>query len=142
MDLMPNATILPMWVIFMVAAVMLNALIFKPTLKIIKQRQKLTVGMDKDVNYFQNQTQIKLEEYEALMQEAKKLARTAREDILKTAESEQKEIVGQARKEADGHLAGIRTTIQQESEQAKATLVQGADVLADSIVDKLVKKVA
>lgn len=137
MDLVPNVTIIPMWFIFIASVFILNTLVFKPTLRILSKRKQMTVGLKKDVGYFQDQTSIKLKEYESLMGETRKMAQAAREKVVKAADAEQREILEAAKAEAERYLDGVKTTIKRESEDALKTLREDSKNLAQEIVDKL-----
>lgn len=142
MELIPNLTTLPMWGIFMITAFALNKLVFQPTLVILKERQRLTVEMDKNARYFAEQTEIKLKEYESLMNDAKNLAREKREEIIKAAMNEQQEILKKARGEAEDYLNEFKSKIQTEANQARAELKSQVESLASEITRKLTQKEA
>ncbi len=137
MNLTPDLTIFPMWLIFMSSLIVLNYLVFKPSLRILKERDQRTVGMAKDAQYFNQQTQIKAKEYEAIITEARNNARKERDEILKVAAVKQKQIISAARDEAEKHLKGVKTEIAGESAQARLTIRGQAQNLSDEIVRKL-----
>lgn len=143
MNLLPDLTILPMWLIFMATMLTLNHFVFKPTLAILSERNKRTEGSDKEVVYFTEQTQIKLDEYENLMNDAWTLARSARDEVLREAEATQKEILTEARSETDNKLNAAHKEVQTQANQARSSLAQSAAAMAKEITNKLIdRKVA
>lgn len=140
MDLMPNATLLPMWVIYVTSLIVLNFLVFQPTLKLFQKRKDLTVGLDQETENFKTQTLVQVNEYEMLFAEAKKVAKTAREAILKSAEAEQKEIISLARQKVDGQILTIKDQIKKESSVALSQLREESKQIAGIILDKLMDR--
>lgn len=126
----------------MITAFALNKLIFQPTLVILKERQRLTVEMDKNARYFAEQTEIQLKEYESLMNDAKNLAREKREEIIKAALNEQQDILKKARAKAETYLEDVKSKIQAEASQARTELKTQVEVLASEMAQKLTQKEA
>lgn len=140
MDLAPNATLLPMWVIYGTCIFILNFLVFKPTLQLLEKRKKLTVGLDDEAQDFKNRTLLVLNQHEAQMTEAKKFAQAAREEILKSAEVQMKEIVAVARKKSDDHISLIKDQIKKESVVALEKLRGESQSIANAIIEKLIDR--
>ena len=139
-DLYPNLTAIPVWIIFMLSVFTLNTLVFKPTLQILEARHSKTVGLDKEVAYFKEQTEVKFKEYEVLMNEARNLARISRDEILKAADNEQSEIIKIARDESESTLNKIKDKIDAEYKTAQSGLKSDAVKLSEEIVEKLLER--
>lgn len=139
-DLLPNWTTLPVWVFFILSVVTLNGLVFKPTLRILAARRRKTGGLQQEVESFKEQTAVKMKEYEALMAEARTLARSGREEILREAEAQQAAILKQARAQAEAVMAKMQAEIATEALAAKEKLRQGASSLAVTIAEKLLER--
>lgn len=129
-----------MWFIFITSLLVLNHLVFKPTLKILNERHKRTVGFEKDAKYYSEQSAIKLKEYESLMADARNLAREARENILKSATGHQREIISEARNIAENELALIKKQISEETRIAREKLSQESESLATEIASQLIQR--
>ena len=143
MNLVPDWTMVPMWFVFFATVLMLNTLVFKPTMSILAERKKRTEGSDKEVHYFNDQSQIKMKEYSSLMLEARNLAREARDEILKEADHHQKEIINEARVFSEGALSKARDQIQSDALTARNQLKTLVGDLSDSIKNKVIdRKVA
>lgn len=140
MNLIPDLTIIPMWFVFMMSFFVLNHFIFKPTLKILAERRNKTIGLEKDVKNFEEKTEVNLREYGSLMVDANNLARNARDDILRAADSQQKEIVGEARQEAEQKINQIKAKISEQSGKAQQELQQNSQQLAQEIASKLMER--
>lgn len=140
--LKPNITVFPMWVIFMASYFVLANMIFKPNMKILKERDKQTDGLQKDSENFIQQTEIKVREYDALMTDAKNIARTSREDILKVAEQQKNEIIAEARQKSEATLEELRKKIRSEVEGARGQLNTQADQIAEDMTKKLINRAA
>lgn len=131
-----------MLLIFLVNYFVLSTLVFKPTLKILNERYKKLGGMTKEADYFTSEFQKKYDEYQGLMEEARHIARHAREEILKGAEQEKQEILGNARKYAEERLNKARADLASNVDQARGDLKSQAQVISDQIVSKVLGKAA
>lgn len=126
-----------MLVIFLVNFFMLSNLVFKPTLKILAARHKKLSGLSQETKKLEERINRKWNEYEGLLEESRQVARMAREDILKTAETEKQNIVTQARTKAEAQMTQARETIRKETESARVDLKAKVKDLANDIVAKI-----
>lgn len=131
-----------MLLIFLVNLFAMATLVFKPTLRILKERHKRFSGMRKEAEYFIEQFETKLGEYNGLMEEAKHIARLAREDILKKAEAEKQEILTVARKAAEAQITEARKQLNSDVENARANLKHNVEELSSQMVAKILGKKA
>lgn len=138
MNLIPDWTVGPMWFVFIVALLVLNTFVFKPTLALLAERRKHSVGLHREAQSLQEKAETQLKDYEALMGQARASARAARETVLKTADSEQKQVIAKAREQAEQTLTGVKSQISAESAMAGRQLAVMARDLAQQLVQKLV----
>lgn len=138
MNLIPDWTVGPMWLIFISILVVLNTLVFKPTLALLAERRKHSVDLHKKAETLQQKAEAQLKDYEVLMGQARVAARAARETVLKTAESEQKQVIAKAREQAEQTLSGVKAQISEQSAMAGRQLSVMARDLAKQLVQKLV----
>lgn len=138
MNLIPDWTVGPMWLIFISALVVLNTFVFKPTLALLAERRKHSVDLHKKAESLHEKAENQLKEYEILMGQARATARAARDTVLKTAESEQKQVIAKAREQAGQTLSGVKSQISAESAMAGRQLAIMARDLAKQLVQKLV----
>lgn len=99
-------------------------------------------GLSKEAEYFEEQYLEKLAAYDKLMQEARGFAKQSREEILKLAAGEQKQIISEAQKMAEEFLSHAKSEISVQTKEAKLILKSRAQELAKSMVTKLLKKQA
>lgn len=129
-----------MLAIFLASLLVLNFLVFKPTLKILMEREKQLAGMEKEAKYFEELYENKLTKYNDLMDEARKLAKLAREDILKHARQEVDEIMAEARDLADKKVSEAKNLIHKEYLKARSDVNEISKTLAGQIVGKITEK--
>lgn len=142
MKIFPDLTVFPLWVIFMLSLWVLNHFVFKPTLAILAERRKRTTGLEKEVAYFQEQAELKSKKYELLMAEAGRMARADREQILKAAGLEQKQLITEARQKVESELVQIKDQIREQTHVARQNLRLSAESLSEQIVKKLISEQA
>lgn len=126
-----------MLVIFLVNFFMLSTLVFKPTLKILSARDKKITGLQSETQQMQDRINRKVSEYEGLMEEARHIARMAREDILKEAEKQKQDIIKSARQDAENQLTSARQSIVKQVEDARRELKTNAQNLSQDMVNKI-----
>lgn len=139
-DLFPNETLPVMLGIYLIVLFALNALVFRPTLKLLEERGNRT-GLLKDES-----AKLALEakslaaRYEKQALDARREAATEREKIVSDARKEEAIIIAQARAEGDKLLAQMRQSLNGEREAAKATMKQLSDELARGITGKVLER--
>lgn len=126
--------------IFLASLAVLNFLVFKPTLEILREREKRLSGMTKEAKLFEAKTHQKLDAYNKLMDEARLVARHAREEILRTAEAQQKEVVNQARSVSEAMINSAKQAMTAQTNEARFKLRQTAQELAKGMVDRILKR--
>lgn len=142
MKIFPDLTVFPLWVIFMLSLLVLNHFVFKPTLAILAERRKRTTGLEKEVAYFREQAELKSKKYESLMAEAGRMARADREQILKAAGLEQKQLITEARQKVESDLVQIKDQIREQTHVVRQNLRLSAESLSEQIVKKLISEQA
>jgi F0F1-type ATP synthase membrane subunit b/b' len=96
------------------------------------------VDLHKQAESLQQKAENQLKDYETRMGQARIAARAAREAVLKTADSEQKQVIAKAREQAEQTLSGVKSQISVESAMAGRQLSITARDLAQQLVKKLV----
>ena len=131
-----------MLVIFLFNLLVLRALVFKPTLKILFERRKRFEGLNAESKALQERVALQLAKYEGLMEEARHMARKAREEILLSAEKERQAVLNDARQTIEKQLASARADLVREVEKARQDLQKTSADLAGQIVAKVLNKKA
>lgn len=142
MNLIPDWTAFPMWLIFISTFVALNFLIIKPTLQIISERQKRTVGFQKEAALLEKEAAILLQQYETKMNEARNQARQLRDSILVATHNEQREAIQKARQIMDAELSLTRKEIRANIQQVREVLKKQTEEFATEITKKLLEREA
>ena len=141
MDLTINPTdFLFMFGLFMATILVLHVNVFKPTFTILREREHRLSGLKKEAEFFIKQQDEKIEAYQRLMGEARQLARQKREEIIKTAETESRDILQEASKAAEGFINQARIEISIQTKEAKLQLKKSTEDLAQDMVTRLLKR--
>lgn len=128
--------------LFLLNVMILTNLVFKPTLKLLAERNKKLSGLNEESKKIEASLQRKLGEYQGIMEEARQIARMQREDILKHAEKEKNDLVLSARAEAETQLSQARVAVTRDAELARKELRLRVQDLAKEIVAKVLGKKA
>lgn len=141
-NLIPNWTVLPMWLVFMATFVTLNALVIRPTLHIITERQRRTIGFQKEAALLEKEAAELLQQYEMCINTARNEARQKRDAILIKAHQQQRDIIQQARKKMEAALGNTRNEIRANIQRAREELKTHTQELAETITKKLIHREA
>ena len=133
-------TVIPMWLIFIATVTVLNVLVYRPTLRILAVRSQKIAGRAAEVEQLQEDSQTKLKNYEAILQEARTAARDARGQILKQAHDEESKILSSAQMQADQAFAGLKRQIESDREVAAERLSQHVDELTQHIMGRILEQ--
>jgi F-type H+-transporting ATPase subunit b len=139
-DLLPNSTLPLMWGIFLVVLIVLNKLVFQPTLKIIEARRNQTDALAGDAVSLIQKSQEALATYEKKIAAARVEAARSREAIIQEARKEEAQLVARARKENEGVLEEMKSQLDSERKEAMMKLKQYAQELAKSMANKILEK--
>ncbi len=142
MNLSPDWTIIPMWFIFVGSFLVLHFLIFKPTLKIMSERERLTGGLRNEAGRFEKEAFTLAQEYETKMVAARNEARALRDSIIKKAHDEQHATIQKAHEDSAQKLEDITIKIAEEGRKAREELKFKASEIADAITQKLINRKA
>lgn len=132
--------ILIMFVVFMASVAVLNVLVFRPTVALLAERERRLSGLSTQAKSLEEQCSRKLDTYNKQMEEARAAARTAREDVLKTAEAEQKHLIVKARTNAEAAVSSAKQAIGAEAAESRMKLKQHAQELSKAMVEKILKR--
>lgn len=139
-NLLPDITILPMWVIFMVVMSILSRFVFKPTLDLMEKREEQTDKLKDTAGDLLQENKELAEDYQTQLIQARQAAAKARESFIEEARSEEKRLVEAARQENEAQMASLQSKIKEEVGQAKTEIQNYADNLSQLIVAKVLEK--
>lgn len=139
-DLIPNETIIFMWVIFIAVLIALSRWVFKPTLKLMEERKNKTERLLEETTQLTEKTQEMLALYEEKIDKARLEAAKEREKIINQTRSEEAKIVSQARKENETLISKMKSELKNEKEKAELQLKQKTKGLALLMVNKILER--
>lgn len=120
----------------LILIVIMNAVLYRPIRTILKERQDRLQTLRKDVETFNRNAELRVEEFDQKMQSARMKGRDELEQARAAAKTAGNETVGAVRQKADADKAEQMSTIGKELASAKQQL-QGQ--IADFANDMAVK---
>ncbi len=136
-DLLPNATVVVQWVIFMMALVTLHFGIFRPILHLLEERKNRTEGEKETAETLEKKTVEISDRCGKRLEEARLEGSRKKEEIRGAGEKQVEEILKRTRAEMDKRLSETRQTIDKEVKEASFLLRQQARDLSKEIASKI-----
>jgi F-type H+-transporting ATPase subunit b len=122
---------------FIVLVILLNAVIFKPILKLFDERNEKVEGAVDEARRLSEEAEKLMEEYERKISEARQQAlQLVNEGRLQAVDS-QKKALAKVRGEAEGQLKQLKERVDKEKGEASRVLERFAQVLSISIAECL-----
>jgi len=134
----------PMWLIvlainFFVLIFLLNAILFKPLMKIFKEREDTAKGNLDAAKNMSAQREEGITRLNRELAESRRKSKELFEGLKAEGMSKQKEVLSAAETEAVSTLDKAKAEIKAEAEKARQALRADVDKFSDEIVRKLVK---
>lgn len=123
--------------IFVVVALMLNALLVQPYLRIVRERAALTTGAQGDADDTVERAEGLLADYQSKLASARAEASEIREGLRTEAKEDENRIVSAAREQAMATLAGKREILERDVSAASAQLEERSTALSQAIVARV-----
>lgn len=117
--------------------VLMNIVLYKPIRSILEEREKKVVGMKTDIDNFNRNAKLRLEEFDAKIREARNKAKSEYESVRSAAQNVGAETLGQIRKEADAFKAEQLNLIAKEFAGAQQVLKGQVDGFANEMATKV-----
>ena len=136
-QLMPDKTFFIQLGIFLVVAVCLNYLVFKPVLKIIQLRKSKTEGDRKKIHTIAEKTEQLMKEYEAKMETAKKEAFKLKESLKREGEEQGQKVIHEAKQASLTQIDQIKKEIAVSSDRALKDLEEQSKTLGKNLAEKV-----
>ncbi|MDO8493765.1 MAG: ATP synthase F0 subunit B [Deltaproteobacteria bacterium] len=136
-QLLPDQTVFFQLVIFLIVAVSLNHLVFKPTLRLIRLRRERTEGETVKIEELKTRVEAHLKEYQQKIREAKEEGFKIKEAIRKEGELQGHKILQEAKQVSQAEMEKIRQSMLAEMDRARKTLQEKAASLSKEIEDKV-----
>ena len=137
-----DGTILIQLAIFFVAFFLLRSFVFKPMIALFDAREAAIDGAKKQARELETGADDKLKAFETEMKKVKLEATAERDAIHKDALRLERELLANAREEADAVLADANKTMQSEATAIRADMKTSVPALAGQIAEKLLGRKA
>lgn len=138
--LVPNWTVLVQMGIFVIVALALNHLVFKPILKILRKREEATKGTLAQAVRLETEAQLKLEEHKSSIAKALEEARALKEEAIRQGGLRKEKMITEVRQEINRGLVSARKQIETDVEAAKAKLTEEVGTLSKKITEKILER--
>jgi len=132
-----NLTLFIQLINFLVLLFILNAILYKPILAKIREREARIRRDREKADRFWKQVRDQEERHEGELAEARQRAAQDKAAVLIEAKKTEGEILGKARNEAARIVEDMKQTVQREAEEARNRLRAEMSPLAGSIVQKI-----
>ncbi|MBZ0156768.1 MAG: hypothetical protein K8I29_11250 [Alphaproteobacteria bacterium] len=124
---------------FLVLLFILNEILFKPLLKVAKERERATKGSLDEASEMTLRKDEAVVKMNAELLASKNRAKGAHEALREEGQAYQKEALSKAEAQAVEMIEKARKELQAEAEKARASLKGEVDRFSEEIVRKLVK---
>lgn len=143
MSLELNVTLVVQLIIFLFLIGLLNSFLFGPTVRLLEERKRRSIGAIEEAKRLEEETAKIMEEYERKIQEAKVLAQEERGRIRQEGLEREREIVDKAREEASKFLAQIKCDLDRQAEAILQHFRKESKAIVGEMVTKILgRKVA
>ena len=137
MNIYPNLTLIVLQLIpFIVTLFALNAIIFKPMMQYLDERENASGGASEKAKQLHKETEAKLQELNARLKEANAIASDKKTSSREALMSNYNEAIALAREEADRKLKDAAVQITTEQTAASQELKTQAESLAKDIASQ------
>jgi F-type H+-transporting ATPase subunit b len=135
-----NATLLIQVFNFLILLFVLNRILFRPTLRVLKERSEYMERTRQEIREFERKTEARLKDYQSQEIHAHKKASKARRAFNHEGYVEAEEIFRSAKKEVMTIKKNVRDKVEQEIAEARHYLSANKDAehLSYEITDKVI----
>lgn len=135
--LSPDGSILVILLIFIALVPTLNALVVRPIMRVLAERERLTSGTETFAHTIVNTIEYRLASYEEAIRDARTESYKLLEARRADAAAERQTVIDRARAEAEERIAGARAEIGRDAETARGRLEADAREIARDISSNL-----
>ncbi len=132
-----NGSLIIQIINFLFLFFVLNMVLFKPVRKILLERKEKIAGLEGGIERLSSEALSKDRAYKDGLKAARKKGLRQKEDFVKQASKEEKEIIEKINKQAQDKLAEIKDKVVKESEKARIALEKEVDLFAGAIAEKI-----
>ena len=132
----------PTFILVVLLQFYLKRVFFKPLENVLHQRYEATEGAKKAAEESLARASVKAAEYEAALRAARTEVYQAQERLHAQLQERESAQILEARQRADAAVKAARADIQQDVEEAKASLRTQSEMLATQIADSILRRSA
>jgi F-type H+-transporting ATPase subunit b len=133
----PDGSTLIQIVNFVFLIWVLNMLLYRPIRKILAQRKEKIDGLELSIETSDKDALEKNEAFAVGIKEARARGLKEKETLVQQATEEEKSILDELNRKAQGELADIRAKIKNDAEVVRESLQKEVDTFADQICQKI-----
>ena len=130
-------TIIATGIIFLLTMLAMNSILFKPLLRVMDEREKLTSGTRQEAEEKRRSLSELVDAYTGQVKEARQKGFAQIESVRKEASDRSMELISRAREEASAEMQKARDKVNSEVEMARKDLQSEVESIADSITSKI-----
>lgn len=123
---------------FLLLIIILNIILFKPVLRIFKERESSTTGFLEDARAMDKEKDGLMAQIDSKLSDARNNARSIFERFSDEGKATQKQIVDSAQNESVAINKKARTDIEAATDKARASLKGDIESFSKKIVEKLI----
>lgn len=142
MNLLPDASMLVILVIFWITYWILRKFLFQPIVEILRERRETVETARAEHEAAAAQAETKIDAEREKLNRARVEAAARRDELRKAAEEHREAALDETREEADTRLAAAQAELEEEVAVQRKTLEVRARALADRMADKLLERSA
>lgn len=120
----------------------LKKVFFQPMEKVLRQRFEATEGARKLADQALERASARVAEYEAVIRSARSEIYQAQEKFYKELQDQQAAQIADARLVAEAGVRETKAQLSRETEEARATLVEASQGMADDIANSMLRGTA
>lgn len=132
-----NFTLLVQLVNFLVLLIILNAILYKPILAIIAEREARIQGDRGKAEELGQKVQDQENRHQQELAKARQTAAQEKASLVAEAKKKEAEVLSKARNEAGSIVEDMKSSIQKEAAEVRSTLKAEMTPLAQSIAEKI-----
>lgn len=136
-NLMPDSTLFWQLIIFLVLAVSLHLLIFKPILKLIDLRKEKTIELQKEAEKLNTESDKLQREYDETISKMREEGTFVQQEIIKQGRDLERDLVERARVESKTLIMKRRSEAMTAAQMAKVELGTKIEEISKNIISKL-----
>ena len=129
----PDGSLVFVLLLFLLFVFVMNRLLFRPIGRILDQRQTLTVGAANDARAAARRYEMRLNEYEVTIRQARAESYKRLEAQRAAALEARRLVVEAAKQQTAAEIAQAKAEIQRQAEQARTTLATESQQIAEDI---------